>query len=99
MPSRWCRPLVAALGFMAFLSAGEGVAQTAPVPETPVATPTSPDTAPAPESSDDFQWLSLGAIAECRDGMFFHGKPGARACSEHGGVRRWLRGNEQDLLR
>lgn len=99
MRSRSSRALLAAFTCVMMLHASPGLAQTAPTDAPPSAGPTDPDTSPALGTGDDFQWLSLGAVAECRDGTFFHGKPDGRACIEHGGIRRWLRGNEQDLIR
>jgi hypothetical protein len=70
---------------------------------TPAGAQTAPSATPPPAidpaASDDVDWFGLGAIAECRDGAFVHGKPGARACADHGGIRRWLAGYDQDLIR
>jgi len=33
---------------------------------------------------------SLGAIAQCKDGMYSHAKSRTGACSRHGGVARWM---------
>ena len=93
------RGILATFPCAMLIGANPGSAQTVPADAPPSTAPTNPGAVPAPGTGDDFQWLSLGAVAECRDGTFFHGKPDARACIEHGGIRRWLRGNEQDLIR
>lgn len=33
---------------------------------------------------------SLGAIAQCKDGMYSHAKSRTGACSRHGGVAHWM---------
>src|SRR5205823_11702762 len=33
------------------------------------------------------------------DGTFYHDKPSARTCADHGGVRQWLPRHEQPLIR
>lgn len=65
----------------------------------PSAVPAEPAAAAAPDPDDDFQWLSLGATAQCRDGAYFHGKADARACIGHGGIRTWLPTHSLDLIR
>jgi hypothetical protein len=41
-----------------------------------------------------------GATAECRDGTLnYDGVPSTQTCLGHGGVRHWLQGRGQDLLR
>ena len=92
------RRLLTALSMAALLAATPGRAETAPSAASPPATPSSPASATTPASDDDVDWLSIGAVAECRDGTFLHGSPSVHACAEHGGVRRWLRTHEQDLI-
>jgi hypothetical protein len=38
--------------------------------------PTSPASQPTSTASEELQWSDLGATAQCRDGTFFHGRPG-----------------------
>jgi len=46
------------------------------------------------------QWSDVGASAQCRDGTYSHDhRPNARPCVDHGGVRKWLQGRDQVLLR
>ena len=93
------RQLLAALSVTTLLGVGPGLAQTTPGTAPSPAASTSPASSTAPAPEDDVDWFSIGATAECRDGTFFHGAPEAHACVEHGGVRRWLRTHEQDLIR
>jgi len=74
-------------------------AQTAPALGASV---TEPISAPQPakgKSSEERQSNPVGATASCMDGTFFHGKIDQGACSDHGGVRKWLRAREQTLIR
>jgi hypothetical protein len=93
------RGFLAAFACAALMSAVAGYAEVPSPPPPSAATPTNAEPSEAPPSDYDYQWLSIGAVAECRDGKFFHGRPDPRACVEHGGVRRWMRGPEQDLIR
>ena len=46
------------------------------------------------------QWSDVGASAQCRDGTYSHDhRRNARPCVDHGGVRKWLQGRDQVLLR
>jgi len=36
-----------------------------------------------------------GALAKCRDGMYWHGTRHNGSCSHHGGVESWLDGTEK----
>ena len=74
-----------------------GHTQTAPAVSTTEPTPAAqPAKATQPA---ELQWTAAGATAQCTDGTFFHGKIDQRACSEHGGVKQWLRARDQVLLR
>jgi hypothetical protein len=72
--------------------------QTARVPVVPKPAPTNAVLQTTFAASED-QWSELGATAQCGDGKYFHGKPDQGACFEHGGVRKWLQGREQTLIR
>jgi hypothetical protein len=83
----------------ALIGAIPSQAQTAPTPAPSTATPTSPTAAAKPTPPEELQWSEFGATAQCRDGTFFHGEHSARTCADHGGVRKWLQGPEQTLIR
>jgi len=36
-----------------------------------------------------------GALAKCRDGMYWHGTRHSGSCSHHGGVESWLDGTQK----
>ena len=76
-----------------------GHAQTPATAAPPPATPTTPATAAESHEGDDLQWSGLGATAQCRDGAYFHGRPEARTCADHGGVGKWLDDPGQALIR
>ena len=58
---------------------------TAP-PKTMTAAPRS--TVAGSGASEDHN--AVGAIAQCKDGMYSHARDRRGACSRHGGVARWL---------
>jgi len=91
-------PLVA-LYTVALIGAIPGHAQTTPTAAPSAVTPTNPISPAKPTSPEELQWSALGATAQCRDGTFFHDRPSARMCADHGGVRKWMPGGEQALIR
>jgi hypothetical protein len=73
----------------------------APVPVVGTAVPPKPKvTAPAPAAASPRSTVAgsgggedhnaVGAIAQCKDGMYSHAKNRKGACSRHGGVAKWL---------
>lgn len=48
--------------------------------------------APTPATKTGASADSVGAIAQCTDGMFWDGTVRSGACSGHKGVKRWLAG-------
>ena len=92
-------PLVV-LYSVALMEAFPGHAQTTPTTTAQSTAAAASSKSPGrPTQSEKLQWSALGAIAQCRDGTFFHDRPSARACADHGGVRKWLQGREQALIR
>ena len=65
------------------------VAGTA-VPPKPKTATTAPKTTTVAGSGGAEDHNSVGAIAQCKDGMYSHAKNRTGACSRHGGVARWL---------
>jgi len=69
----------------------------APAPTPPAAKTTPPAHASASKgsggkaASDD----ATGAIARCKDGMYWHSAAHSGACSHHGGVDNWLDGSQK----
>jgi hypothetical protein len=57
------------------------VARSAPTPGPAVATKSK-------HASND----PTGALARCKDGMYWHGTRHSGSCSRHGGVAEWLQG-------
>jgi len=89
-----------ALYAIALIAAMPAEAQKAQTAAPSAADPSdTPSASAKPTLPDGLEWNSLGATAQCRDGTFYHDKPSARACADHGGVRQWLRGREQPLIR
>jgi hypothetical protein len=89
--------LVVVLFTVALIETAPGHAQMAPAAGPSAAAPKHPTSA---AQSEDLQWNSLGATAQCQDGTYFHGAPGGQStCADHGGVRKWLRAREQPLIR
>ena len=69
-------------------------AKSAPA-ETPPAAPERHAAAPAPHASSHGKAATddpSGAIAKCKDGMYWHGAGHSGSCSHHGGVESWLDG-------
>ena len=87
--------IVAVLYTATFMFATPGHAQTAGVPAASKLVPTSQASQPTSTASEELQRSDLGATAQCRDGTFFHGKPGQGTCFDHGCVRKWLGGRLQ----
>jgi hypothetical protein len=52
----------------------------------------TPAPAPAAPTKTGASADSVGAIAQCTDGMFWDGTVRSGACSGHKGVKRWLAG-------
>lgn len=74
-------------------------AQTAPVPVASITEPISAPQPPKGKPPEESLWNAVGATAVCMDGAFFHGKIDQQTCSDHGGIRKWIRTREQDLIR
>src|SRR5262249_23453484 len=107
--------LSAEIAFAQNAPAQSGPAQAPPAstPKTPPATaPTKPSreasapTRPAPATApsqngfiSDELFRDEGAIAQCKDGTYFHGYATARTCSDHGGLLRWFGGPDRPMLR
>lgn len=88
----------AILGFGICIAAHSSLAQTPsdppdakPAPATPA--PPSKDKSAA---DDKLAWTEAGATAQCKDGSYYHGRPGGAACVDHGGVRKWLHERAQE---
>jgi hypothetical protein len=75
-------------------------AQTAPATGPKSATlPAAPAAPPAkPTPPEEVLWEDFGATAQCRDGMYFHGRVTPRTCADHGGVLKWLSGPDRPTL-
>jgi hypothetical protein len=68
-------------------------AAPAPVarPSAPMA-PSNPNAAVAQTKSKHASTDPSGALARCKDGMYWHGTRHSGSCSRHGGVAEWLSG-------
>jgi hypothetical protein len=82
-------------------STAPSAAAPAPTPPSRAATP-SPSRAEAPATSSGKATSGTkaassdpsGALARCKDGMYWHGTKHSGSCSHHGGVEQWLDGSE-----
>ena len=83
-------------------------AAKAPAPTPPAATAPPPVAAPAPHAATSSHSAGTkstggkaatddpaGALAKCRDGMYWHGTTHSGSCSHHGGVETWLDGSQK----
>lgn len=61
------------------------VTMAAPKPKSPVAAATHTVGSGAADDKNP-----MGAIAQCKDGMYSHAKNHTGACSRHGGVAKWM---------
>jgi hypothetical protein len=98
-PSIRQRFLVAAVCSAAFAGPLVGHTETTPAPAASTAAPKSAPASAKTTHADNLQSTEDGATAWCRDGSYFHGNTNQHPCSDHGGVRKWLKGRGQDLLR
>src|SRR5947207_5515386 len=97
---KWKRAMRVPLGLLCavpFLVAIPGYSQTAPTTPPSTAAPTRPASSAKAAPPEELQWSAVGATAQCQDGTFFHDRPSARACADHGGVRKWLQARDQSL--
>jgi hypothetical protein len=63
-----------------------------PAPATaPVATAATKVSHGGKAATDD----PAGALAKCKDGMYWHGASHSGSCSHHGGVESWLDGTQK----
>lgn len=98
-PTHFQRAPLITLFALAFSWAIYSEAQTLPIAPPRASAPTNPSPSSQPAPTDDLQWSSVGATAQCQDGTFFRGKVDSSSCAGHGGVRKLLDGVGQDLIR
>jgi hypothetical protein len=78
-------------------AASSATAPTAPAAATAPTAPTHASTTAASQHASGGKAAttdSAGALAKCKDGMYWHGAKHSGSCSHHGGVAEWLDGSK-----
>jgi hypothetical protein len=82
-------------------------APAAPAPAPPTAPPAASANAPATHKAPAAPTAekasgtkaatsdAAGALAKCKDGMYWHGTKHSGSCSHHGGVAEWFDGSQK----